>query len=219
MTNLKNDWDNILAEETQKPYMNQLRDFLNVEYKEQTVYPKKKEIFYALSCTSYSEVRVVILGQDPYHEPGQAHGMAFSVREGVPLPPSLENIFKEVNNSTGAPICKNGDLTRWSRQGVLLLNSVLTVRRGDAGSHRGHGWEQFTDFIISRLNDREEPVIFMLWGADARRKKAMITNFRHIVFEAPHPSPLSAYRGFFGCNHFALANKKLKEMGKEEIKW
>lgn len=219
MTHLENDWDELLKEETQKDYMNSLRDFLNKEYKEQTVYPKKSEIFTALKLTPYNKVKVVILGQDPYHQPNQAHGLAFSVKEGNPPPPSLKNIYKEISDSTGAQIPKSGELTRWATQGVLLLNTVLTVRRDNAGSHRGHGWERFTDYIITLLNKRQETVIFLLWGADAKKKIPLITSPQHIILSTVHPSPLSAYGGFFGCNHFSLANEALKKLGKSEIVW
>lgn len=219
MTNIGNDWDKLLSDEAEKPYMRQLHDFLENEYRSFEIYPKKREIFNALSHTPYSDVKVVILGQDPYHEPNQAHGLSFSVKNGAPLPPSLENIYKEIHSCFGNPIPTSGDLTRLANQGVLLLNTVLTVRRGAAGSHRGHGWEQFTDFIISILNSREKPIVFMLWGADARKKKLLITNDRHLVLEAPHPSPLSAYRGFFGCKHFLTANQALVKWGEAIIEW
>lgn len=225
MTNIGNDWDKLLSEETQKEYMKNLHNFLAVEYTEKTIYPPKSEIFTAFSLTPYNEVRVVILGQDPYHQPNQAHGLAFSVKEGNPPPPSLKNIYKEIYNSSkiestnGAKCPQSGDLTRLAKQGVLLLNTVLTVRDSQAGSHRNHGWEQFTDFVISLLNERENPIIFMLWGGDAKKKIPLITNCRHIILTAAHPSPLSAYNGFFGCDHFNKANAFLSEMGEKEIVW
>ena len=176
-------------------------------------------MFRALSLTPYHAVKVVIIGQDPYHGPGQAMGMSFSVREGIPLPPSLKNIYQEIETTTGRKQPQSGDLTRWAVQGVLLLNAVLTVRGGYAASHLGHGWERFTDRIISLLNNREEPIVFLLWGADARKKKLLITNPRHTVLEAAHPSPLSAYHGFFGCNHFNRANEILTQNGQTPIEW
>ncbi|MBR4150556.1 MAG: uracil-DNA glycosylase, partial [Firmicutes bacterium] len=169
--------------------------------------------------TAYSDVKVVILGQDPYHEPGQAHGMCFSVKPGVEVPPSLVNIYKEIHSDVGAPIPKDGYLVRWADQGVLLLNTVLTVRAHQANSHKGKGWEQFTDRVIELLNGREQPIVFMLWGANARAKKALITNPRHLVLEAPHPSPLSAYNGFFGCRHFSKCNAFLEKNGMKPVEW
>lgn len=219
MTNLGNDWDELLAQETDKPYMNELREFLKSEYKTHRVYPPMKDMFNALKYTPYHEVKVVIIGQDPYHQPGQAMGMSFSVREGVRVPPSLQNIYKEIEVTTGRKQPNSGDLTRWAKQGVLLLNAVLTVRDSDPGSHRGHGWEQFTDHIISLLNEREEPIVFLLWGADARRKRELITNPKHVILTAAHPSPFSADRGFFGCDHFRRANEIIAANGREPIEW
>lgn len=219
MTNLGNDWDGLLAEETAQPYMDELRDFLRQEYQSHRVYPPKKDMFRALQLTPYRAVRAVILGQDPYHQPGQAMGMSFSVREGVPLPPSLQNIYREIATSTGQTQPESGDLTRWAEQGVLLLNAVLTVRDSAPKSHSGKGWERFTDFIIAKLNERERPIVFLLWGADARKKRELITNPAHLVLTAPHPSPLSASRGFFGCNHFNLANEFIVQNGGEPIAW
>lgn len=219
MTHFNNDWDLLLKSEIEKPYMDELRSFLNEEYKQFTVYPPKKDLLSAFAITPYADVKVVILGQDPYHEPNQAHGLSFSVREGNPLPPSLRNIFKEINATLGTSVPPNGDLTRWARQGVLLLNSVLTVRQGAAGSHRQKGWEQFTSHVISLLNERENPIIFLLWGADAKKKEEIITNKHHIILKAAHPSPLSAHNGFFGCDHFRLANEALNNMSKDEIVW
>lgn len=219
MTHLNNDWDALLASETEKPYMNELRTFLAKEYKTQTIYPPKAEMFSALALTPYNEVKVVILGQDPYHQPNQAHGLAFSVKEGNPPPPSLQNIYKEIAASTGSQIPKSGELTRWAKQGVLLLNTVLTVRESAAGSHRGKGWEQFTDHIITLLNEREKPMVFLLWGADAKKKLPLITNPVHRCFTSVHPSPLSAHNGFFGCDHFNKANQALSEWGQSGIDW
>lgn len=219
MTNLGNDWDTLLADETAQPYMEELRRFLREEYRNYRVYPPMKEMFTALRLTPYAEVKAVILGQDPYHQPGQAMGMSFSVRDGVRVPPSLQNIYREIENTTGRKQPASGDLTRWAKQGVLLLNTVLTVREGRPGSHRGHGWERFTDEIIALLNQRETPIVFLLWGADARRKQELITNPAHTVLTAAHPSPFSADRGFFGCNHFNLANAAILRAGGTPIEW
>ncbi|MFZ2539149.1 MAG: uracil-DNA glycosylase [Oscillospiraceae bacterium] len=219
MPHLTNDWEALISGETKREYMTELFDFLNVEYKTHTIYPTKEEILSAFRLTPYENVKVVILGQDPYHQPNQAHGLSFSVKEGNSIPPSLRNIYKEIEATTGVKCPKSGDLTRWAEQGVLLLNTVLTVRSSEAGSHRNKGWERFTDFVISLLNERKEPVIFMLWGNYAKKKIPLITNNRHIILTAAHPSPLSAYNGFFGCDHFKKANMVLKEMGKSEIAW
>lgn len=219
MIDLGNDWTELLAEEFGKEYYTTLRDFLREEYKTCTVYPDMHDIFNALRLTAYRDVKVVILGQDPYHGEGQAHGLAFSVREGIPLPPSLKNIYKEVVEETGNVQPESGDLTRWAEQGVLLLNTALTVRAGEANSHSGKGWEIFTDSVIKRLNEREKPIVFLLWGRNARTKQELITNPVHKVFCAPHPSPLSAHSGFFGCNHFNLANRELIINGEMPIIW
>lgn len=219
MTHFNNDWDELLKEETEKEYMNNLRNFLNDEYKKHTVYPKKSELLAALALTPYKDTKVVILGQDPYHQPNQAHGLAFSVRDGQPLPPSLQNIYKEIEKSTGKSCPKSGNLTYLATQGVLLLNTVLTVVKSHPGSHRQKGWEQFTDYIISLLNERNDPIVFMLWGADAKKKIPLITNSNHLILTAAHPSPLSAYNGFFGCDHFNKANDFLSKIGKTSIKW
>lgn len=215
----KNDWEIYLTEEMQKPYYRELREFLIGEYRHGKVYPDMYDIFNALHYTSYAATRVLILGQDPYHEEGQAHGLSFSVQPNVPPPPSLVNIFKELETDLGCSVPNNGCLEPWARQGVLLLNTVLTVRAHQANSHREKGWEIFTDKIISLLNERERPVAFILWGAPARRKKAMITNPQHFVVESPHPSPLSAYRGFFGSHPFSRVNKFLQSAGEEPINW
>ncbi len=219
MVNIGNDWDALLAEEFKKDYYLKLREFLKSEYSTRVIYPSMYDIFNALKHTAYGDVKVVILGQDPYHEPGQAHGMCFSVKPGVEVPPSLVNIYKEIHSDVGAPIPKDGYLVRWADQGVLLLNTVLTVRAHQANSHKGKGWEQFTDRVIELLNGREQPIVFMLWGANARAKKALITNPRHLVLEAPHPSPLSAYNGFFGCRHFSKCNAFLEKNGMKPVEW
>lgn len=219
MVNIGNDWDELLRGEFDKPYYLALRSFLKSEYKGFTIYPDMYDIFNALKLTPYSEVKAVILGQDPYHEPKQAHGLAFSVQDGVEPPPSLKNIYKELNTDLGLPIPTTGDLTCWAKQGVLLLNTSLTVRRGQANSHRGRGWEIFTDRVISLLNEREKPLVFILWGANARAKTSLITNPRHLILTSAHPSPLSAYNGFFGCRHFSKCNQFLRENGISEIDW
>lgn len=215
----KNDWGQYLKEEMAQPYYRQLRQFLIGEYSTKQVYPDMYSIFNALHYTSYADTKVLILGQDPYHEPGQAHGLSFSVQPNVPPPPSLVNIFKELETDLGCTVPNNGCLEPWARQGVLLLNTVLTVQAHRANSHRDKGWEIFTDKIISLLNQREKPVAFILWGYPARRKKAMITNPQHFIVESPHPSPLSAYRGFFGSRPFSKVNKFLESVGEEPINW
>ena len=218
---LGNDWDEILGDEFKKPYYSELREFLKTEYGTYTVYPPMEDIFNSLKATPYSAVKAVILGQDPYHNPGQAHGMCFSVKRGVQPPPSLLNIYKEINAEypDGKCDCSDGYLEDWARQGVLLLNTVLTVRAHTPMSHRGRGWETFTDAVIKRLNEREKPVIFLLWGSPARAKASLITNPRHFILQAAHPSPLSA-TGFFNCGHFKRANRIITEyeLG-EEIDW
>lgn len=219
MVRLGNDWDQVLGEEFGKDYYLKLREFLKAEYGAHTVYPDMYDIFNAFKTTAYKDVKVVMLGQDPYHEPGQAHGMCFSVKPGVQIPPSLVNIYKEQVADVGITIPDTGYLLPWAEQGVLLLNAVLTVRAHQAGSHAGKGWETLTDRAIELLNQREDPVVFMLWGRYARNKKALITNPQHLVLEAAHPSPLSAYNGFFGCRHFSKANEFLKTHGKEPINW
>lgn len=219
MVNIGNDWDAILADEWEKPYYKQLRAFLKSEYSTHTVYPHMNDIFNALRYTSYADTRAVIIGQDPYHGPGQAHGLCFSVKKGVPPPPSLVNIFKELNSDIGKPIPEHGELTAWADQGVLMLNAVLTVRDGCPNSHKDKGWEIFTDRVISELNRKETPIVFLLWGAYAKRKAEIITNPIHKKLTAPHPSPLSASRGFFGCKHFSRANEILANNGLKEISW
>ena len=221
MVSIGNDWDDILAGEFDKEYYKKLRQFLITEYRNGTVYPDMNDIFNALKYTPYSKVRAVILGQDPYHEPGQAHGMAFSVRKGVEQPPSLVNIFKELEEDLGIkrPPKDNGYLVPWAEQGVLLLNTVLTVRAHAANSHQNKGWETFTDRVIELLNEREQPMVFILWGGKAKAKSALITNSRHLVLTGAHPSPLSAYNGFFGGRYFSRTNEFLSEQGEGEIDW
>lgn len=219
MVQFGNNWDNIVKDEFEKEYYLNLRKFLKEEYKNYRIFPSMYDIFNALKYTDYYDVKVVIIGQDPYHEVGQAHGLCFSVQDGVALPPSLQNIFKELNTDLGIPMPKNGNLTKWSKQGVLLLNTVLTVREHYANSHKNKGWEIFTNSVIEKLNERETPIIFLLWGNDAKRKKELITNKQHIVLTASHPSPLSAYNGFFGCRHFSKTNQLLVNMGKKPIDW
>jgi len=217
--NIGNSWDELLKEEFEKSYYKQLRKFLIQEYKTREIYPSMYDIFNALKFTPYEDVKVVILGQDPYHEPGQAHGLSFSVNYGIPKPPSLENIYKEIKDELDIEEPEHGYLADWAKQGVLLLNAVLTVRRGQANSHQGKGWEKLTDRIIELLNDREKPLIFMLWGGNAGKKASFVANKSHLVLKAPHPSPLSAYRGFFGCMHFKKANEFLKKNNLGEINW
>jgi uracil-DNA glycosylase len=219
MVKLGNDWDNILKDEFEKPYYLALRQFLKSEYSARRIYPDMNDIFNALKYTSFNDTKVVIIGQDPYHGPLQAHGLCFSVKEGVQFPPSLRNIFKELYTDVGKEIPPHGELTQWAKQGVLLLNNVLTVREGQPTSHAKMGWEIFTDRVISELNRKEEPIVFLLWGAHAQKKAEIITNPRHYKLMTVHPSPLSASRGFFGCRHFSRANEILRQKGLEEIKW
>ena len=219
MVNLNNDWDEILKDEFEKEYYQKLRKFLITEYKSETIYPKMENIFSALKLTSYKDCKVLILGQDPYHGPNQAHGLAFSVNIGIKTPPSLQNMYKELRDELGLYVPNNGYLVPWADQGILLLNTALTVRAGAANSHSKVGWEIFTDSIIKYLNDREDPVIFVLWGGNARKKKAFINTDRHYILEAAHPSPLSAHNGFFGCGHFKKINEILSTLGKKEINW
>lgn len=219
MVNLGNDWDSILKEEFEKDYYLKLREFLKNEYRNYRVYPDMYDIFNALRYTSFSDAKVVILGQDPYHGAGQAHGLCFSVKKGVEPPPSLKNIYKELNSELGLNIPSHGELTKWARQGVLLLNTVLTVREASPNSHKNCGWEIFTDAVIRHLNSREKPIVFLLWGANARAKTALITNPNHKIFTCAHPSPLSAYNGFFGCEHFIKTNEFLKSIGETPIDW
>ena len=219
MVSLGNDWDELLKEEFNKEYYLALREFLKSEYFSRRIYPPMNDIYNALRYTSYENTRVVILGQDPYHGHGQAHGLCFSVKEGTLPPPSLKNIFKELNAELGIEEPRCGKLIGWAKQGVLLLNTTLTVREGSPQSHKGHGWEILTDRIIEIINEKERPVVFMLWGGNARAKKALITNKNHLVLECAHPSPLSAYNGFFGCGHFVKANAFLEAQGETPISW
>jgi len=218
MVKLGNDWD-MLASEFEKDYYRQLRRALMSEYKNHTVYPDQYDIYNALKMTPFGETKVVILGQDPYHGPGQAHGLSFSVKEGVNTPPSLQNIYKELQSDLGLDFPRHGCLEKWARQGVLLLNAYLTVRAGQPMSHRALGWDKLTDSIIAQLGRREQPMVFMLWGSFARAKAGLIENPEHLVLEAPHPSPLSARYGFFGCRHFSRANAFLQQCGQGSIDW
>lgn len=219
MVKLNNDWDYLLKEEFNKEYYLNLREFLKGEYSHYKIFPNMNDIYNALKYTSFENTRVVILGQDPYHGEGQAHGLCFSVKAGVVPPPSLKNIFKELKLEYGYSEPQNGELTGWAMQGVLLLNTVLTVRAASPQSHKAKGWENLTDKIISLLNAKNTPTVFMLWGGNARAKKFLITNKNHLVLECAHPSPLSAYNGFFGCNHFRLANEFLEKNGLSTIDW
>lgn len=219
MAAISNDWADALKGEYSKPYYRQLYLTVNEAYKKERVFPPSDDIFNAFHLTPLAEVKAVILGQDPYHGEGQAHGLCFSVRKGIEIPPSLENIYKELHDDLGCSVPSSGDLTSWAQQGVLLLNTVLTVRAHQANSHRGIGWEEFTDAAIRALNEQDRPVVFMLWGSPARAKKAMLNNPKHLILEAPHPSPLSAYRGFFGCRHFSKCNDFLIANGIEPIDW
>lgn len=219
MVNIGNKWDDILKDEFEKDYYKKIREFLKYEYSHYTVYPKMENIFSALKLCDYDDIKVVIIGQDPYHEEGQAHGLSFSVQPGIEIPPSLLNIYKELQSDLGCYIPNNGFLEKWAKQGVLLLNNVLTVRAHMANSHKDCGWETFTDRIIEELNKRETPVVFLMWGSCAKKKELLITNPIHKILKAPHPSPLSAYRGFFGCKHFSTTNNILMENGELPIDW
>jgi len=216
---MRTDWNPILRAEFAKPYWPELQRFVNEERQRATVYPPHDEVFTALHLTPYANVKAVILGQDPYHGPDQAHGLCFSVRPGVSLPPSLQNIFKELEQDLGYPPPRHGCLDSWASQGVLLLNASLTVRQGRASSHQGKGWEMFTDEVLRAVNEKPERVVFILWGASARRKKALIDRTRHVVIESAHPSPLSASNGFFGSRPFSRANDALVEAGRDPIDW
>ncbi|OOQ93060.1 uracil-DNA glycosylase [Bacillus cereus] len=216
---LQNDWGPLLGSEFEKEYYQALADFLKEEYEEHVIYPKKEDIFNALQYTSYENTKVVILGQDPYHGPNQAHGLSFSVQPGIKTPPSLLNMYKELRDEYGYEIPNNGYLVKWAEQGVLLLNTVLTVRQGEANSHKGKGWEHFTDRVIELLNEREKPVVFILWGRHAQAKKNLITNTNHYIIESVHPSPLSARRGFFGSKPYSKVNEILSNMDEKEIDW
>lgn len=217
--NFNNDWDELLKDEFQKEYYLKLRQFLKKEYRTKTIYPNMYNIFEALKLTSYKDAKVVIIGQDPYHGENQAHGLAFSVQKGIDIPPSLLNIYKELSDDLNCYIPNNGYLVPWAKQGVLLLNTSLTVVANAANSHRNKGWEVFTDTVIQLLNKKDAPIVFLLWGNNARDKAKYLTNPKHLILSTVHPSPLSANRGFFGCKHFSKANKFLKESGQTEIDW
>ena len=219
MVQIGNEWDEILKDEFESDYYAQIRETLKQEYASHEIYPPMQDIFNALRYTSYSDVKAVLLGQDPYHGPGQAHGLCFSVRPGVAPPPSLQNIFKELQSDMGLPAPHSGCLIPWSKEGVLMLNTTLTVRRGQANSHSKIGWTKFTDAIIQKLNDHEQPIVFLLWGSNARSKKALITNPNHLILETVHPSPLSAHQGFFGSRHFSQCNEFLMAHGIAPIDW
>ncbi|OZU90578.1 uracil-DNA glycosylase [Virgibacillus indicus] len=216
---LENDWAPLLEDEFTKPYYIELREFLKNEYASRTIYPKMQDIFNALHYTPFQQVKAVILGQDPYHGPNQAHGLSFSVLPEVGQPPSLRNIFKELQNDISCTPPNHGYLVNWAKQGVLLLNTVLTVRQGQAHSHRGMGWENFTNRVIEILNEKDKPIVYILWGAAAQKKQDLIDTSKHYIIKSPHPSPLSAHRGFFGSKPFSKANMLLKESGQEEIDW
>ena len=218
MVELKNDWDLILKDLFNSPLYLQIREFLKKEYFTQTIYPPMQDIFNCFKLTPFSKVKVVILGQDPYHNPGQAHGLCFSVKNS-PFPPSLKNIFKEIADEFNTPIRTNGNLTDWAEQGVLLLNTSLSVRQNQANSHSNCGWQAFTDEVIKILNDNPNPIVYLLWGGNARSKKKLITNKNHLILESAHPSPLSAYAGFFGNNHFKKCNEFLIKNNLQPIKW
>ena len=218
MVNFGNDWDDVMKGEFDKDYYLQLREFLKYEYFHYQIYPDMYSIFNAMKTTAYNDVKAVIFGQDPYHEPNQAHGLCFSVKKGNPLPPSLRNIYEELYHDLGIPPAPHGELTSWAQNGVLLLNTVLTVRRGAANSHKGRGWEIFTDEVTRKLNAREKPIVFLLWGNNAKAKKPLITNKHHLILECGHPSPLSV-RYFQGCRHFSRCNEFLVKNGIEPVDW
>lgn len=213
------DWKEILKDEFSKPYFEELTSFVRGEYGSGVVYPAGRNIFRAFDCCPFENIKVVIIGQDPYHGPGQANGLCFSVGEGVPFPPSLRNILQEVHTDVGAPIPASGELERWAEQGVLLLNAVLTVRAHEAASHAGRGWERFTDAVVKAIAERKEGVVYMLWGSYAQKKGAIADPAKNLILKAVHPSPLSAYRGFMGCKHFSAANDYLASIGKDPIRW
>lgn len=219
MAMISNDWLPALKEEFSKEYYNKLFEFVKDEYSKYVIYPPSDDIFNALHLTNLEDVKVLILGQDPYINPKQAHGLCFSVQPGTDIPPSLKNIYEELNNDLGCYIPNNGFLEKWAKQGVLLLNTVLTVRAGASNSHQGKGWEKFTDAIIRTVNDIDRPIVYMLWGRPAQTKISMLNNPKHLILKAPHPSPLSAYRGFFGCKHFSKANEFLESNGIKPIDW
>ena len=216
---IEKSWQEVLQVEFDKPYFESLVSFVKQEYASNTIFPPAGQIFNAFNTCPFNNVKVVILGQDPYHGPGQAHGLCFSVNDGIPFPPSLQNIFKEITSDLGIPAPKTGNLTRWAEQGVLLLNATLTVRASQAGSHQGKGWEEFTDAVIKTISEKAENVVFILWGSYAIKKKSLINASKHCILTAPHPSPLSSYRGFFGCKHFSQTNTYLTSKGKTPIEW
>ena len=213
------DWASLLKDEMRKPYFQELENFLKQEQTKYTIYPAEQDIFNALEMTPFYDIKVVIIGQDPYHEVNQAHGLSFSVKQGVKLPPSLKNIYKEISDELGIEMSNNGDLTSWAKQGVLLLNSSLTVRSGLPSSHRNYGWENLTTAIVEIINDRLSEVVFLLWGKHAKEYSKFIDENKHFVLTAPHPSPFSVYTGFWGCGHFAKTNEILKSLGKNPINW
>jgi len=219
MSSLPSGWESALSGEFKKPYYRELYKTIKTEYDSKIVYPPSEEIFTAFNLTDIDDVKVLILGQDPYHEPGQAHGLSFSVKPGIQIPPSLMNIYKELHDELGLYIPNNGYLTKWASQGVLMLNTVLTVMAHNANSHKGIGWEEFTDAAIRALNAMDKPVVYMLWGSNAQSKEKMLNNPKQLVLKTSHPSPLSSYRGFFGCNHFVTCNEFLKKNGLDEIDW
>lgn len=219
MSAIENDWLQAVGEEFHKDYYKKLYSFVVDEYSKCVVYPPADDIFNAFHLTPLKDVKCVIIGQDPYHNAGQAHGLCFSVKPDVDVPPSLVNIYKELHDDLGCYIPNNGYLVKWAKQGVLMLNTVLTVRAHSANSHQGHGWEKFTDAVIQAVNKKDSPVVFLLWGSPAQKKASMLTNPKHLILKAPHPSPLSAYRGFFGCKHFSKTNDFLVENGMEPIDW
>lgn len=219
MVTIGNDWDEVLSDLFNSELYAKIREFLKAEYSTHTIYPSMYDIFNAFKLTPYSSVKAVLLGQDPYHEPGQAHGLCFSVKEGTKLPPSLVNVYKEIKSDLNITEPESGDLTKWAKQGVLLLNTTLTVRRSAANSHKNCGWTQFTDEVIKKLAERSKPMVFILWGSNARSKKAFIDGKRHLILESAHPSPLSCYNGFFGSRHFSKTNAFLTEHGQTPIDW
>ncbi len=219
MSAIENDWLEAIGSEFRQPYYAELYKFIKSEYSRSIIYPSAEDIFNAFHFTPLSQVKIVVLGQDPYHNEGQAHGLCFSVKPQVDIPPSLVNIYQELREDLGCYIPNNGYLEKWAKQGVLLLNTVLTVRAHQANSHQGMGWEKFTDAVIRAVNAQDRPVVFLLWGRPAQMKRSMLSNPKHLILEAPHPSPLSAYRGFFGCKHFSMANDFLKKQGIDPIDW
>ncbi|MDD4343903.1 MAG: uracil-DNA glycosylase [Eubacteriales bacterium] len=212
-------WESFLEKERKEEYFKKITQFINTEYSKGIVYPKKEEIFAALRATPFEKTKIVIIGQDPYHGENQAHGLAFSVQPGTKIPPSLINIFKELSTDLAIPVSKTGNLIPWAEQGVLLLNTVLTVRAGEANSHKNKGWEEFTDKVITKLNSSDNPIVFILWGKPAQEKAKLLNNQKHLILKAAHPSPLSAFRGFFGCKHFSKANTYLRNNNMQEINW